>query len=142
MRICYSDDVIVDQREMVEEDQHSEDGSNQTDKKQTDGLEDAGNCSQEPRDMESEESKNPEANTSENSESIEVEIHKEKPEEKTELEGHKDGEDVEMKEVEEEKSDNSERPLFKIVVVNSYGSQEVQQLEQHKTYTFSSTLDG
>ena len=50
-------------------------------------------------------------------------------------------EDVEMQEVcdfDEEKTDSGERPLFKLVVVNSYGSQEVQNLEPSKTYTFSS----
>lgn len=65
---------------------------------------------------------------------------KDKEEEKEEVKEEKEGEDddVEMREV-EEKSDDEERALYKLVIVNSYGSQEVQQLEERKTYTFSST---
>ena len=48
------------------------------------------------------------------------------------------GEDVEMKEVEEK---NDDEYLYKLVIVNSYGSQEVQQLDLQKTYTFSSKSD-
>ena len=41
-------------------------------------------------------------------------------------------------EEDEEKTDNSERSLFKLVVVNSYGSQEVKKLEPSESCNLSS----
>lgn len=46
--------------------------------------------------------------------------------------------DEEMEE--SEKSDSNELYLFRLVVVNSYGSQEVQKLEPSKSYKLSSEL--
>ena len=40
-----------------------------------------------------------------------------------------------------EKSDDNERLLFQLVVVNSYGSQEVQKLEPAKTYKLSGEFE-
>lgn len=41
-------------------------------------------------------------------------------------------------EMEEEKADSGEPSLFKLAVVNSYGSQEVQKLEPSQTYKLTS----
>jgi len=45
--------------------------------------------------------------------------------------------DVEMEEEEKEKSDSTEQPLFRLTVVNSYGSQELQKLVPGTTYKLS-----